>query len=386
MMRLPLGILFMFAVGQPIHAFAALEVDFETAPLFSAADVLPGDAVERAVMVTNTGSESETIEFTFENVIFGDLASVMELAVDDGEILWVFDTFDDVLFTGPHPLGDIAPGTSRTFNFRAALPIQVGNAYQSQQFGFDVRIGFVGAPQVTDRRSGGRSQRFLELFNEQVTVDVGAGGAFVTWDSNRPATTYLVCGEVSDGPFILTDEAPLFGYRFALAELKETVTAHGQVLTDLEPGTVYECRPAGRERAGAAFTVGDPVRFTMPQTPPGEVAGASTSLSPADIQAQLQAIIDSRPQASVRGATGKGVGNMTYEEFRTEMDALMAAQPAAAPEAVDPPPRADIRPDQGLAQAAAVGAARENGWLSWLFLGLLVPFLGWLVWRTLSLS
>jgi hypothetical protein len=327
----------------PHTSLAGLVVDFESAPLFAEANVLPGDAVARTITVTNTGSESEMVEFTFENVIPGLLAEEMELAVRDEGALYVLNTFEALFAGGPYSLGTVSAGSAREYTFTAGFPTSAGNPLQNESFGFDIRIGFVGEASVTDRsvsRSGGR--RNLELFNESVVVEEDFGGAFVTWDSNRPATTYLVCGNVENGPFSLTEDAPLFGYEFALTEITDTVTVHGQAVTGLEPGA-YECRPAGREALDDAFTVGDPVQFTL-TGPAGEVAGVSISLTDDDIYEYLQSIIDNRPRGTVLGVSGKGVGNMTYEEYRAEMDAFMAervttteASPAINPELLTEP-------------------------------------------------
>lgn len=375
-----------FCLVLPGIASAGLVVEFEAAPLFSEPNLLPGDAVERTVIVTNTGSESQTVQFDFQNVADGVLADVTELAVDDGAIVWVFGTFESLFDIGPHELGTIEAGASTTYTFSAALPAWVGNEAQSETFGFDILIGFADGQQILDRSVGGGGRRSLSLFNENVVVNTGAGGAFVTWDSNRPASTYLVCGNLANGPFALTDELPLFGYEFSLTEEPNVKTAHGMALTELSPGE-YECRPAGRERAGGAYTVGAAVQFELSAAPAGQVAGASISLTEADIREYLNGIIENRPRGSVLGVATKGAGNITYEEFRAEMDELMANRTAndSAPE-ITPPNTVNDRFEARGNTAAVSDAGEGRGWLSWLFLALLLPLLSWLVWRTLSIS
>lgn len=373
----------MFLPGM---ALAGLQVEFEAAPLFSESNLLPGDAIQRTVVVTNTGTEVETVQFDFQNIADGDLAGVMELAVDDGSVIWVFGTFESLFDAGPHELGPIEAGASTTFTFSVAMPAWVGNELQTETFGFDILIGFNDSQQILDRSVGGGGRRNLSLFNESVVVDTGAGGAFVTWDSNRPASTYLVCGNLANGPFALTNEASLFGYEFSLSEESDMKTTHGMALTELSPGE-YECRPAGRERAGGAYTVGAAVQFELPEAPVGQVAGASISLTEADIREYLNGIIENRPRGSVLGVTTKGAGNITYEEFRAEMDELMANRTAndSAPEITSPNPVND-RFEARNNTAAVSDAGEGRGWLSWLFLALLLPLLSWLVWRTLSIS
>jgi hypothetical protein len=299
-------------------------VDFSATPLFAEANLLPGDAVARTVTVTNTGVEAETVEFGFENVINGPLATEMELVVDNGSTVYVDDTFTTLFAGDSYPLGTLGTNESRTYTFTAALPPTAPNPLQTETFGFDLLIGFAGAEAVSDRaRAFSGGSRTLQLFNEAATVEEELGGAFVTWNSNRPASSYLVCGVREAGPFSLSEEAPLFGYDFALEEQVGAVTSHGLALSDLDPGE-YECRPAGRTRSSAGFTVGDPVRFTIPE-PVGAVAGARTSVSPQELQEFLAGIMESRPGGSVLGVSGKGGGNLSYAEFRAGLAAKVAA-------------------------------------------------------------
>jgi len=318
--RIALTLCFVLTLVVPGSALAALVVDFSATPLFAEANILPGDAVERTITITNTGLESELVEFAFENIIDGPMSSVTELAVWDDTGVYVDSTFAALFAAGPYALGDIAPGASQTYTFGAGLPAGVGNVMQNEQFGFDVRIGFVGAEQVTDASrsfSGSGSTRTLQLFNEAVTIESGFGGAFVTWNSNAEASTYLVCGDLASGPFALSAQAPLFGYEFAVAERVELVSSHGLAVT--APPGEYECRPAGRVDSTDGFTVGDPVRFTL-AGPAGEVAGVQTSLTEEDVQELLTSIIERRPTGSVFGVSSKGAGDLTYEEFRAELD------------------------------------------------------------------
>lgn len=379
------GLVFALLLA-PGTALAALEVEFSSLPLFAEAGLLPGDAFEQTVVVTNTGANVETVEFDFTNVIDGPLADAVELAVDDGTTVWVDDTFSELFDAGPFALGTLEPNASTSYAFTAAMSPTAPNPLQGEQFGFDIRIGFVAGPQFTDRprsATGGGGTRTLSLFNERARVESGSGGAFIAWDSTRPASSYLVCGERSAGPYTLTESAPLFGYQFSITETDTTSRQHAQALTELAPGE-YECRPAGRESARDGFTIGDAVRFTVPVPPAGQVAGISTSLSEADIRQQLAAILQERPRGSVLGTGTKGAGNITYEAFRAEMDELMANR---APETeVDTLALAPVPETEPQRNAAAVSAAGQgSGWLTWVFGALLVPLLGWLVWRTMTI-
>jgi hypothetical protein len=276
---------FFSVVGQ-VEA-AGLGVVFEATPLFSEAKIMPGDSVARTITVTNNNIEPEDIEIEAINVFTSGLASAINLTVTAPGETYFSGSLDQFFSASPLALGILAGTDSRTYTFTASLPAGTGNALMLKNVGFDLVIGFVGGEQVIDnpvRRSGGGGDGGipkLRLFNEEViNVSVASSSAVVTWNSNLPASSYLVCGKVSEGPFVLSTDAPLFGYKFFVSEVDTKVVNHSLVVTDLDL-VDYECRPAGRQSTTGLFTVGQPVRFGFPGP---QVAGASTSSAPISIE------------------------------------------------------------------------------------------------------
>ena len=277
---------FFSFVGQ-IQA-AGLDVVFEATPLFSEAKIMPGDSVSRTITVTNSNIEPEDIEIEAINVFSSGLASVINLSVTAPGDSYFSGSLENFFTTSPLALGSLAGDSSRTYTFTASLPEGTGNALMLKNVGFDLVIGFVGGDQVIDnpgvRRSGGGGSGGipkLRLYNEQVAdVSVASSSAVVSWNSNLPASSYLVCGKVSDGPFILSADAPLFGYQFAVPEVDTKIKNHSLLLTELDL-VDYECRPAGRLTDTGSFTVGQPVSFGFPGP---LVAGAVTSTVPSVIE------------------------------------------------------------------------------------------------------
>lgn len=274
-----LATLGFFSVFGQVNA-AGLEVVFEATPLFSEAKIMPGDSVARTITVTNNNVEPEDIEIEAVNVFSSGLASVLNLTVTAPGDTYFSDSLEDFFTTSPLALGSLAGASSRTYTFTVSLPEGTGNALMLKNVGFDLVIGFVGGEQVIDNpagRSGGGGNGGipkLRLFNEQVAnVSVASSSAVVSWNSNLPASSYLVCGKVSAGPFILTTNAPLFGYQFSVPEVNTKIKNHSLLLTGLDLAD-YECRPAGRLSRNGLFTVGQPVKFGFPGS---LVAGASTS-------------------------------------------------------------------------------------------------------------
>ena len=301
-----------FTIGTSVAAAQALSVDFEAEPLFLDADVKPGDSTARTVTVSNSGGASEEVYMLAENTFNDGLADVMELVVSDSTTTYFSGNFATFFASGGVDLGSLAGGDSLTYTFTASLPIGTGNEYQLSSFGFDLRVGFRNGESVTDGdggtsggRSGGRSP--LVISNERVAV-LG-DRATLTWTTNRPATSYVVCGDLTDGPFTLTTEFPTFGYQFVLPEQTALVSQHSLAQTGLAAGE-YECRPASRERVSDRFTIGAPLRFAIVA---GEVAGIEVSMPPAVSR-------PTQPPGSVLGAGWKkGIGP-TYDEWRAQVD------------------------------------------------------------------
>lgn len=266
----------LFFVGGEVKA-AGLGVVFEATPLFSEAKIMPGDSVSRTIVVTNNNPEEEAIETLATNVFSDGLASYLNLTVTGHGESYFNGSLQQFFATSPLSLGNLAPASSRTYTFTASLPSAIGNASMLTNAGFDLVIGFVGGEQVMDnpvRRTGGGDDSLtrLRLFNEQVVdISVASSSAVISWNSNLPASSYLVCGKVSGGPFVLTNDAPLFGYQFLIPEVATRVENHSLVVSGLDL-VDYECRPAGRMSSDGLFTVGQPVRLGFPGP---LVAGAS---------------------------------------------------------------------------------------------------------------
>jgi|AntRauTorckE6833_2_1112554.scaffolds.fasta_scaffold00223_10 hypothetical protein len=318
------GVAVLFGTGLLLPQIAsaqALDVQFAATPLFLEANVVPGDNESRTVMVTNNGSTTEAIITTVKNEFDGGLGNAMTLHITSGGNTYFNNTFTQFFSAGEVNLDTLAPNNSRTYTFTAALPTTTGNPYQEKELGFDLVIGFAGGEQVTDGEDGnggGRGNRgggsgsggstTFFITNENVTVD--GQDATVTWDTNRPGTTYLVCGLTENGPFRLTRTSP-FGYEYRIPENPTLVIGHGVTQSDLLPGE-YECLPVSRPDTDGRFTTGDPVQFIIAGALP-LVAGAATSTP--------QTLPPARPHGSVLGVSGKGsLGGPTYEEWRAELD------------------------------------------------------------------
>ena len=359
----------------PYYAQAALVVTFEETPLFLNADVLPGDSVTRTVTVGNTGAESEEIIFSLENTFSDGLADVMEMAVVSGSDVYADTTFTALFGWGEVDLGTLPAGDSKTYEFTSLLNPAVENQYQLSELGFDLLIGFSGGETITDAPpaatggggNGRNNNQDFSLFNEVVKVEDNSI-ASLTWDTNRSATSYAVCGNEAVGPFVLNPTDRLFGYVFSSIEDTTKVRSHAVDFIDLETGT-YVCRVASREETSDEFTVSGELSFVI--TPGGLIAGIT------DSKPLVQGNVF-QPSPGVAGVStgGKGV-HLTYAEYRAELDAMQAARDAAADE--DTSSTTKPKPIAKSDASADTPGPVQAGTTYWMFIliGLVLLSIGW---------
>ncbi len=295
-----------------VAAASDLSVSYQSDPLFYNSNLAPGESVSKTVTVTNTGTVNQSLYLDTKNSSSDGLADVMTLSIASSSITYFTDTFSNLFTTAQVFLGDVAPAATRTFVLTATMATSSDNMYQATTMGFDLCLGFSGGDIVCDGTSGsstgggggGGVSAFSDsfrLYNEAVGgISTVNGQAIVTWNTNRPATSYVVCGNSAHGPFDLDPVAPYLGYEFAVGEITNLVDTHALVVTVPEAGT-YECRPASREQTAGGFTVGNPVTFTIPA---GVVLGATT------VEAGLA---DASASASPAGEV-LGVSTSTVEE------------------------------------------------------------------------
>lgn len=373
-----------FAVSASLAFAQTPTVVFEQTPLFLNASIMPGDAESRTVSVTNPGPETEDVYVSVQNTYSTGLAEVMNIAVTSPGMQHFAGVFESFFTATPIALGTLPPNTTKVYTFSASLAADTGNAYQEKQLGFDLIIGFVGGGTVIDTPGGGNGGSgrggsvILNIFNEEVD-GVQGDAATLSWNTNLNASTYLVCGVVTDVPFVLTATPPLFGYQFVLPETVSVTKVHTAVLNDLDIGT-YECRPAGRIDDSKPFTVGEALRFTI--GPEGLVAGAVTS-------APLPNARPFTPTGSVLGASGKGMfGAPTYDEWKAELEAeKKAAAEAALLAASSTASGGAEQGGAGKSNDSKEGEGSTSDTSSWYWLlGLLAGALGVWYWRVSSRS
>jgi hypothetical protein len=251
-------------------AVAPMTAVFEHNPLFGEVNFLPGDSKDGDVTVTNNTDTSQSVYAESVNGFDPDgLGTQLRLRVLEGAIVRYDDVFSDFLSVGPVSLSALPPSASTVYTFEVSFINSTDNDYQGKSLGFDLCIGFSGGTlqcggTVTSEENpfvetpggsggggggGGGGSHILIIFNEHVsniTVvqgDPGSGVATIEWDTNLLATSQVIYGPASGGPYTLSlGDLPNFGYPFGTAEDPIKVIHHTMFLTGLSPGVTYVYR------------------------------------------------------------------------------------------------------------------------------------------------
>ena len=86
----------------------------------------------------------------------------------------------------------------------------------------------------------------LTIFNEQASDLFPFTTATITWDTNKLATSQVVYGLASGGPYTLDLNAIYFGYPSGTTEDPIKVLHHSMLITGLTPGQTYVYRVVSR--------------------------------------------------------------------------------------------------------------------------------------------
>jgi hypothetical protein len=146
-----------------VRAFGDLTVDFHVAignPIFTIANMAPGDSQNRNIDVTNSGSIVRHVAVKGIKT-GGDLANpkfetVLDLVIKDG-VTPVYGAgsstgnktlaqfFTESNTTDGVPLSDLNPSASKTYNFLVTFQSIAGNQFQNRSLTFDLTFGATGS-------------------------------------------------------------------------------------------------------------------------------------------------------------------------------------------------------------------------------------------------
>lgn len=137
-------ILSLLALGSPLFASAAIEVNFESSPLFGAENFLPGDTISKTVEVTNTYDDAHNVYTELINVTDNDgLGDVIDVEIENGGTIYS-QTFAQFEADNSVFLSNLGAGDTVTYTFHMTFRPEAGNEYQNAELGFDLCIGLDG--------------------------------------------------------------------------------------------------------------------------------------------------------------------------------------------------------------------------------------------------
>ncbi len=247
-----------------------LEVQFEQVPLFLMGDFKPLDVVTRWVRVTNNTNATQPVIIETINesgCLSGPycLADRLRVQVFSGATE-VYNGMLSALYAAGEVVIDSLPvETTRQYDIRVTFETgpDDDNNYQILTTGFDLLVGYRGAQSNT---ASGPQPSGLLIARETSSIATSSGGVLVTWVTNFPATSQVIYGLASGGPYTLNLSLPNYGYPNATVEDSTKVLAHSVLLTGLTPGATYRYRVISHASPATAsfeheFTVPNDVRF-----------------------------------------------------------------------------------------------------------------------------
>lgn len=261
--------LFVLAPAAASAQIPRLDVEFETTPLFANDDFKPLDRMCRYVRVTNLTNEVQPVVIEAINESgcttssSACLASRLELEVMRGATSLYKKFLSAFYADGEVQLDTIAPEETKQYDLCVLFTTgpDDDNAYQTLTTGFDLLVGYQGAQTNT---STGSEPRGLQIRNEAAAVSTAGGNINITWTTDYPATSQVLYGLSSGGPYTLNLSLPNYGYPFATVEDTTKVLNHSVLLSGLTPGASYKYRVVSH---ASPATVSYEHEFTVPNDP-----------------------------------------------------------------------------------------------------------------------
>ena len=251
----------------------SLVVEFETTPLFSEANFLPGEGVTRWVKVTNNSGATQRIATQPLNITDPNhLGAVLNLVIKEGGTTHYDSALSNFLANGEVYLSDLANGANTQYDFTVSFYSGAQNTFQGKSLGFDILIGFQGTEGgilpgagSTSGYGGGGGGGWLPpgltIQNETTATTTETSATFI-WTTSYPASSQVVYAEEGENHTLdLTDTSgtpPKYGYERTSPEYSPKVTSHLVTISGLTPGTKYYYRTVSH----ASLAIGEEHSFT----------------------------------------------------------------------------------------------------------------------------
>lgn len=262
---------------------------------FAASNLIPGATVAGSIAIENTTGATQKTGLQIFNPTgdFALFASEM-----------TYNVTGDFVATGEMgdlesllQMSDVADNATGNFGFSLTLNEDAPqDPLMGKGFGFTLCVGFVGSEPVCGVAfvpptsggggggSGGGSGTIVKLqISNENAAPLGIDTATITWDTNRAATSQVVYGLASSGPYTLNESnLPNLGYPFGTTETNTNVDNHTVDLSGLNAGETYLYRVVSTRNGDTvvspelSFTLLSGTGLTTP-APQGLVLGETTS-------------------------------------------------------------------------------------------------------------
>lgn len=165
-------VMFSFLFANNTFAESMVNITYETDPLFSDLNILPGDESVKWVKVQNGLDENLIINVVVDSYDDSDtLASQMSISIDSGTTNYYNDDLDNFFTDGGAHLLSLSPGELKQYDFTIKFQDITGNFYQGKSLSFNISIGVVGEDSDSSQdiaSSGGRTGTYIAEKEEPI--------------------------------------------------------------------------------------------------------------------------------------------------------------------------------------------------------------------------
>lgn len=272
-----------FSLGgfSVVSAQSSVSVEFEKTPLFSEANFLPQDSVTRYVKMKNNTESPVGASVRATNVFDNGFGDYINLKIKRGDVVFFDGTFKEFFDKSSVALPQLPVGQEIAIDFIATFLPTDDNDSQNESISFNLQLIFEGGEIVNDTTTsfgGGISSggggggngpiigtKNLIISNELITSvnPPELNSVLVTWNTNIPATSQVIYGLASEGPYNLNLSLPNYGYPSSTLEDLDKVTNHSVTVSGLIPFQVYSMRVVSK---ASPPTIGYEYLFSLDET------------------------------------------------------------------------------------------------------------------------
>jgi len=257
-----------FGFSGNVLAVPVQVAHFQTTPLFSQINFAPGSVVSRSVIFSNLTPDSHSAFVKAKDVLNQsqpNLGDAVELTIKDGDTVLYDDTFTNFFSMSEVVLPQVPSHSSMTIDFVVTFKLESGNEYQKSTMSFTLEAGLedvavvddntiaIGGEQGSGGGGGGNGPIIIGKENLIISDEAVAGQnppqadkIVVTWNTNIPASSQVIYGPVSGGPYNLDLTKTNFGYPSMTTEDPTHITSHSVSLSGIVPEQLYSYRVVSR--------------------------------------------------------------------------------------------------------------------------------------------